>query len=800
MTNIKEFSFEEESEDIDFVFKQLRYDYDYLQYQTEEDDSALIISSNDEFPKHLVFKCIYELQNMMFNKKKSLPYLIVQEVNSDNEFELKSKRDKIYCSDGEKNVAILINNQKMIELLSKVVGHVYQPDICNYSHFVSLFFEKFIAYDVESIFLYDVKSKSISKKGIIFLSYAATVRLNSFISDIYSCLEDEAIPDKVRKLSTINMRNFYNYKKYIDSLFKKTSRLLVLRVDFGIHFDQSVSLDDRKSNSEFHKNQVHEIRSFMNKYLNNIRKNRKFSHLKGYIWKLEYGFLKGCHYHCIFFFDGSKVIKDAYLASLMGDYWKEITNDKGYYFNCNKDKLNKYKCVGVGMINHYDEALISNLINKVLMYLVKKDQYISYKGNGKVRCMGHGGKPKPSNFKSGRPRSKTSKEKVDLNNDFYMGTEKSDCIFPPNLIVSLGENSSLKESNSDKISWIPSQEVNGFFTVLGSSGSGKTESLKSISQQILNQGFPLLVIDFHGDIELKNLESTIISPALGGVVGINPLQIISFDAEKYGLAEQRRSIVSMFTRAIQKLSPKQIFFLEDALLEAYKRCGIFDDNPKTWTKPAPNMNLVLTILKEWSTLEVMKKDRPTIFSCIILVRHLFGDVIFNRDINLQVDRILKSSNRIKLNDLHENFQFLVAETLLTLIFRKLRQQGPIPVNPINDRERFRIFIMIDEAKILTTGRGDPNNHRGILNVLVTEARKFGIGLILASQMVDHFGEDVNSNVGAKLYLKTFSAVEAKKNALDMQMPYKNFLNLNGKGDGYYKNNQNPLASRVQLGL
>ena len=78
------------------------------------------------------------------------------------------------------------------------------------------------------------------------------------------------------------------------------------------------------------------------------------------LWKLEYGFLKGCHYHCIFFFDGSKVIKDAYLASLMGDYWKEITNDKGYYFNCNKDKLNKYKCVGVGMINHYDEALISN--------------------------------------------------------------------------------------------------------------------------------------------------------------------------------------------------------------------------------------------------------------------------------------------------------------------------------------------------------------------------------------------------------------------------------------------------------
>jgi len=46
------------------------------------------------------------------------------------------------------------------------------------------------------------------------------------------------------------------------------------------------------------------------------------------------------------------------------------------------------------------------------------------------------------------------------------------------------------------------------------------------------------------------------------------------------------------------------------------------------------------------------------------------------------------------------------ETLLRRVFRVLRLKGPIPVQPVDDHQRFRLFVLIDEAKILSTGGGD----------------------------------------------------------------------------------------------
>lgn len=57
------------------------------------------------------------------------------------------------------------------------------------------------------------------------------------------------------------------------------------------------------------------------------------------------------------------------------------------------------------------------------------------------------------------------------------------------------------------------------------------------------------------------------------------------------------------------------------------------------------------------------------------------------------------------------------------------------------------FIIIDEASIFVSD--DPEH---ILNILIREARKFGIGILFASQSINHFSEDVLANVGVKLIL------------------------------------------------
>lgn len=106
--------------------------------------------------------------------------------------------------------------------------------------------------------------------------------------------------------------------------------------------------------------------------------------------------------------------------------------------------------------------------------------------------------------------------------------------------------------------------------------------------------------------------------------------------------------------------------------------------------------------------------------------------------------------------------------------------------------------MIDEAKILSTGAGDPDSPDRILNLLFTEARKFGLGMVLASQMSDHFGSEVKANAATWLVLRPMDVKEAKKNAPNVHMDPDSLTSLKGRGDGYLRDRSSARAKRIQV--
>jgi len=55
-------------------------------------------------------------------------------------------------------------------------------------------------------------------------------------------------------------------------------------------------------------------------------------------------------------------------------------------------------------------------------------------------------------------------------------------------------------SYNDKIFWEPQKEPNPHLLLSGSSGSGKTETLKVLCHELKRQGVPLLIFDFHNDL------------------------------------------------------------------------------------------------------------------------------------------------------------------------------------------------------------------------------------------------------------------------------------------------------------
>jgi hypothetical protein len=155
-------------------------------------------------------------------------------------------------------------------------------------------------------------------------------------------------------------RNFLRGRQLIEALFRRYARLNVVRIDFGYLAEHSASL--RQTKEDFAR------------FLNNHRHHSAFGHLTGYIWHLEWAFRTGYHWHVMLFFDGSKTLRDGYIAALVGNYWvRAIAEGRGRFHNCNANK-NGYRRLGIGMISHDDAEKRSVLEGKVLEYLTTVDE------------------------------------------------------------------------------------------------------------------------------------------------------------------------------------------------------------------------------------------------------------------------------------------------------------------------------------------------------------------------------------------------------------------------------------------
>lgn len=94
--------------------------------------------------------------------------------------------------------------------------------------------------------------------------------------------------------------------------------------------------------------------------------------------------------------------------------------------------------------------------------------------------------------------------------------------------------------------------------------------------------------------------------------------------------------------------------------------------------------------------------------------------------------------------LREDEKRMFVEFKLQEIFSSALERGPVRKE---EEGLLRDIMIIDEAHMFF--RDDENN---ILNTIAKEGRKFGLGLICASQSPTHFSEDFFSNVATKIIL------------------------------------------------
>ncbi len=208
-----------------------------------------------------------------------------------------------------------------------------------------------------------------------FDSTNTAVMLNKLVSEYRDEVNKSAFKQDLRKYQRNSMKNLKGVMNYIQHLFTRHARLLVIRLDLAWGKAHSGSITP-----EIAKQQRQQL-------LRNMKRNRIFRHVLGTVWKLEYGPDRGFHYHILFFLDGNKSRCGINICEQFGKYWvSAITEGKGSYFNCNV-RPERYEKSGIGMVK-YDDILKQEGLQRAVNYLTKIDTFARLALPGNVRTFG----------------------------------------------------------------------------------------------------------------------------------------------------------------------------------------------------------------------------------------------------------------------------------------------------------------------------------------------------------------------------------------------------------------------------
>ncbi len=236
------------------------------------------------------------------------------------------------------------------------------------SHQFNPFFRLFFGYYDLYFLQREANSSRLFYEDALYLAD----KLNDFVAYIEGEYGKGEFKKQMSNFKRLSDKNYDGLTEYIDGLFKRYSKLLVLRVDLGYRKEgagkeagpEILSFGEVKND---HATFLRSLKSYLKKTFGK-------KGLVGYVWKLEFAPEKSWHYHMILFLDGQASREDVTIARMVGDHWEAVTEGRGMYYNCNARK-ESYTNQGIGLIDHRDMDR-RNGLRQAARYLVKTDYYI----------------------------------------------------------------------------------------------------------------------------------------------------------------------------------------------------------------------------------------------------------------------------------------------------------------------------------------------------------------------------------------------------------------------------------------
>ncbi len=316
-----------------------------------------------------------------------------------------------------------------------------------------------------------------------------------------------------------------------------------------------------------------------------------------------------------------------------------------------------------------------------------------------------------------------------------------------------------------RINWSPGRLNNGHMIILGGSGAGKTETIRCIAGELAAQAMPVVLIDFHGDMAASTGDVRSYKIREGGQYYFNPLELDPGIDEITPL-RATSDFVDAISINFPTLGIQQRRKIKNIIKDCYQISGI-TGNTATWKRVLDFDDI---------ESEIMDCEDEAIPAYL---EDIFDYKLFSGEEKISIPTILSGGiTHINLNALPENLRYLFADLFLRRIYYTLQATGEIPRGTEDERAKFRLFVIVDEAKLLVSQKsGSKTSIKAVLNKYATEMRKFGVSLILASQLIAHFNEEILANIAVKFCMRAENKKQAQENAKFFEVSEKDLLNF-----------------------
>lgn len=287
----------------------------------------------------------------------------------------------------------------------------------------------------------------------------------------------------------------------------------------------------------------------------------------------------------------------------------------------------------------------------------------------------------------------------------------------------------------DPSATVPRRLLNQHLLIVGKSGSGKSETTKSLLYELDRLGVPSIIFDFQGEYAAGEFFDVVRPQVFDVMEGlpINPFEI-PIDPR----TGQRRRPVEMVFRLADTLNAVfagsgdiQLGKLREAIQECYVQTGFDIMQPAPADKEPPTLEMLEAVLDEWSGQGGQIKNLQ------VRLQPLFMSGIFSQGkAGFSFDDLFKRTTVILLTAGIKDLMLAASRFLLEKIY------GAMMINGLS--KSLRVMVCVDEAHKLCN---DPK-----ITDLAKEARKYGLGLILSSQETRDFHPSIFANAGTQIVL------------------------------------------------